>query len=132
VIHGDIFSTDAVTVPTLTRAVVRACAAPYTTNFANTSVCLDGFVKITDDTTCRAAAAAVGKPYGGSYFLPSFPSGCFLNIALTLVYLNTHPTGAAGANGQPLCKGIGAPFQPPPPHTPQGYRGWSTPRRVPR
>jgi hypothetical protein len=96
-------------------AVAHACAADYVLGASSTNVCPAGS-KITTEVTCRVAAGFLGKPYGGNTSYSYFPSGCYLNTtAVGSVYLNTHPTGGTAANGQPLCLGTGAPFQPPPP-----------------
>ncbi len=94
-------------------AVAHACAADYVLGASNTNVCPAGS-KISMEVTCRVAAGFVGKPYGGNTSFSYFPSGCYLNTAAAFVYLNTHPTGNAAASAQPLCKGTGAPPQPPP------------------
>ena len=93
--------------------VRHLCAATFATNAANTNACAAGYSKITDDTTCKAAADFLVKPYGSNallpFSLPSFPSGCYLDTAKSTVFLNTHPTGAAASTAQPLCKVTGAP-----------------------
>ena len=83
-----------------------AGAATYALNTANTNVCATGYSKITDAVTCTAAAAFLGKPYYRSDTVATEPAGCILNARLGWVYLNLHPTGAAGAapDYQPLCK----------------------------
>ncbi len=98
------------------RTCAHACAAEYVLGPANTNACPAGAAKITDDTTCRAAAAFLGKPYGSVFALSSKPSGCilrYLTFNAPMVYLNTDPTGGAASDAQLLCKGTGAPFQPP-------------------
>jgi hypothetical protein len=108
-------------------AVAHACAADYVLGASNTNVC-PGYSKITTEVTCRVAAGFLGKPYGGNTSYSFNPSGCYLNTAVGSVYLNVHPAGGTAPNAQPLCLGTGAPFQPPPSRTPQGYTvGWSTP-----
>ncbi len=98
---------------THTCALGHACAVNYVLGTANSNACPAGSSKITTEATCEAAAKAVGKPYGGSYSNTIFPSGCYLSSGE--VNLNAHPTGGAFATAQPLCRGTGAPFQPPPP-----------------
>jgi hypothetical protein len=119
--RGDFVSTDALNGAALTPAVVRhVCAATYATNAANTNACEAGYSKITDPTTCRAAAAFLGTPYGNGISSTIQPSGCYLGGLGPMVYLNTHPTGGASLSAQPLCQ-FGASPQPPSPSTPQGY-----------
>ncbi len=106
----------------LTPAVVR-CAATYATNAANTNACPAGYSKITDVTTCRAAAAFLGTPFGSVFGSSSKPSGCYLGtVNNPTVYLNTDPTGAADADAQPICR-FGVPSQPQPAHTSGAHRG---------
>jgi hypothetical protein len=104
------------------------CAATYATNAANTNACPAGYSKITDVTACRVAAAFLGTPYGNSNSLPTKPSGCYLNtVSDPKVYLNTHATGAAAADAQPLCLLFGAPPATAAPHA-SGVTPWASTR----
>ena len=117
----------------LAHACMRLCAADYVLGPANTNACPAGYSKITDVTTCEAAAIAVAKPYSQSYLSSTKPSGCYLGLVIQAVYINPHPTGAAAADAQPLCKGTGA--QPPRAHlrgapwggVPRGVIPWKCP-----
>ncbi len=116
--RGDAFSTDALNGAALTPAVGRhVCAATYATNAASTNACPAGYSKITDITTCRAAAKALGTTYAGGNSLSTKPSGCYRSTvtqaATSFVYLNTDATGAADRDSQPVCKVTGTPPQPP-------------------
>jgi hypothetical protein len=90
-------------------ALAHARAADYVLGTANTNACPAGAAKITDLSTCPAAAAALGKPYGGAFSQALNPSGCFLDTGNpSKVYLNTNATGAASPLARPLCV-FGAP-----------------------
>jgi hypothetical protein len=78
----------------------------YATNAANTNACPAGYSKITEVTTCKAAAAFLGRMFSGAFTSLLFPSGCYLrnlDTAVAFVYLNADPTGAANPTAQPLC-----------------------------
>ncbi len=90
-------------------ALAHACAADYVLGTANTNACPAGAAKITDLSTCPAAAVAVGKPNGGAFSQALNPSGCYLDTGIpSKVYLNTNATGAASPLARPLCV-FGAP-----------------------
>ena len=89
------------------RAAV-AVAATYTlmpAGYANS--CDAGYSKISDEPTCSAAAAFIGKAYLQSGTWPSYPSGCVLSTTgawTDEVRLNLDPTGARPIPGDlPLC-----------------------------
>jgi hypothetical protein len=106
---------------------VRACGCACSVlGPANTNACLAGSAKITDVTACPAAAAALGKTYGGSVSQAQRPSGCYLDTGDGTVYFNPSAPGAAAAGAQPVCRVTGAPFEPPPPAHLRGRRGRST------
>ncbi len=90
------------------RAHARACAVNYVLGNADTNVCPAGYYKITKAATCEAAAAAVGKPYGGGFSQAIRPSGCFLDTSTSKVDFNPNAIGAAASTAQPLCL-FGAP-----------------------
>ncbi len=84
-------------------------AGTYATNAANTNACPAGYSKITTAATCQAAAGLIGKTYSSSVDQSDRPSGCYFFDSLVgaIVRLNTHLTGGADPNSQPLCKGTG-------------------------
>ncbi len=88
--------------------MVSVPAATYALNAAGTTTCPQGYSKITDVSTCAAAAKFLGKPSGATATSSTAPTGCILT-AVGDVWLNTHPTGAANPNTQPLCHVTGAP-----------------------
>ncbi len=93
-------------------------------NAANTNACPAGSSKITTEATCAAAAAFLGRTYGGFSSSPLFPSGCYLDNTAApgaFVRLNVDPTGAAASVAQPLCLGTGAPPATAASRTPTGY-----------
>jgi hypothetical protein len=83
---------------------IHAVAATYVLNTANTNVCVSGYSKITDQETCTAAAAFIGKSYYRSDTVANEPAGCILNTRHSFVYLNLHPTGGPNGDYVPLCK----------------------------
>jgi hypothetical protein len=92
-------------------------------NDADTNVCPAGSAKITDVTTCKAAAAFLGRMFSGFDFFssPYLPSGCYLSYPDIATYLNGNATGAAAINAQPLCRVTGAPPATAASRTPTGY-----------
>ncbi len=90
-------------------ALAHACAADYVLGTANTNACPAGAAIFTTAAECKAAAEAIGKPYGGAVAHTFRPSGCFFDTGTpSKVDFNPNPTGAAFANAQPLCV-FGAP-----------------------
>ncbi len=71
----------------------------------SSEACPQGFAPVTTEAACRSLAAIGGKPYVGRVSVATLPPGCFWLIVGGGVYLNTHATGAAHANAQPLCAG---------------------------
>jgi hypothetical protein len=90
------------------HAHAHACAGDYVLGAASTNACLAGAAKLTTAAECEAAAAALGKLYGGAFPKPLRPSGCFLDTSDGKAYFNPSATGAAARNSQPLCV-FGAP-----------------------
>jgi hypothetical protein len=84
-----------------THACVRAGKLAWGVKGSN--ACPAGSYIITDATQCRAAAATAGKPWAnvGSWY--DNPRGCFWYTVNNDVNLNTHSTGRADPNRQPLC-----------------------------
>ncbi len=80
-----------------TRAGKLAWGAP------DTNACPAGSYVIVDEAQCRAAAATAGKVWIASASWAANPRGCFWDTSYSDVFLNTHPTGAAYPNDQPLC-----------------------------
>ncbi len=85
-------------------AATRACAraGKLVWGALNTNACPAGSSVITDAAQCQAAAATAGKGWSGSGSWPDAPRGCAWYTGGT-VFLNTHPTGAADPDRQPLC-----------------------------
>jgi hypothetical protein len=69
---------------------------------ADSNSCPAGSYVITDVTQCQSAAATAGKGWGGSASYSEYPRGCYGQGGV-LVRLNTHPTGGANPDAQPLC-----------------------------
>ena len=74
--------------------------------------CPQGFFPVQTDAACQSLAAIGGKSYGGSVIVATLPPGCFWLTVSGGVYLNTHATGAAHPNAQPLCAGARRRAQP--------------------
>ncbi len=97
--------------PTLPPRVARVRAA-YVRGAQGTNVCPTNSAKISDVTTC-AAAASVDVTDVTTDAYAYYPSGCFLSGYnrrghlghSSSVYLNTHATGAASSDAKPLCAG---------------------------
>jgi hypothetical protein len=69
---------------------------------ANTNVCPAGSTIIATAVACQQAASALGMSYqaaGGTS--STYPKGCYKWT--TLIYFNTHATGAAQAASTPIC-----------------------------
>ncbi len=85
------------------------CAGKLAWGALNTNACPAGSSVISDEAQCQAAAATAGKGWYGSASVSTDPRGCAWYTAGYGVALNTHPTGAANPDTQPLCAvGTGA------------------------
>ena len=90
-----------------TRACVyryRLIGAGVFGNFSSNE-CLDGYMRIETESTCKSNAAAAGIGYAGANPIASnlYPKGCYVNRFTDLVYFNTHATGAGQPGSQLLC-----------------------------
>jgi hypothetical protein len=71
----------------------------------SSNACLDGYMRIETESTCKSNAAAAGISYAVANPIASnsFPKGCFVDRLNGLVYLNTDAKGAGEPNSQLLC-----------------------------
>ena len=82
----------------------RLIGAGVLGNFGS-NACLDGYMRIETESTCKsnAAAAGIGYAVGNPVVSNSFPKGCYVNRLTNLVYFNTHVRGAGQPDSQLLC-----------------------------
>jgi len=93
--------------PLPTAAPTAAPAAPVAPVVAlgnvNCKKCADGAVAITNEATCKAAAAVLGKAYAGTEATAAKPKGCFVCTATQQVKFN--PVGDnANQFAQTVCQ----------------------------
>ncbi len=71
----------------------------------SSNACLDGYMRIETESTCKSNAAATGIGYAvaNPMVSDSFPKGCYVNRFTNLVYFNTHVRGAGQPDSQLLC-----------------------------
>jgi hypothetical protein len=76
----------------------------------DSSECLSGSYRITDEQQCQAAATAAGITWGGSVAYSELTTGCLWNIPGAHVLLNTDKTNAHRIYDRLLCAvGTGTP-----------------------
>ena len=87
-----------------TAAPTAAPVAPVVAlGNVNCKKCADGAVAITNEATCKAAAAVLGKAYAGTEATPAKPKGCFVCTSTQQVKFN--PVGdTANRFAQTVCQ----------------------------
>ena len=72
---------------------------------SGSNACLDGYMRIETESTCKsnAAAAGIGYAVGNPMVSNSFPKGCYVDRYTNLVYFNTDAKGAGERDSQLLC-----------------------------
>ena len=92
-----------------TDSSLATCSA-FTLGKANSNTC-GVYSSITTEAACQAAATQLGYTWFGSMSFDSVPTGCSANTQAGGVAFNTHPTGAANADGTPVCVGSSAVYR---------------------
>ncbi len=71
----------------------------------SSNACLDGYMRIETESTCKSNAFAAGIGYAVANPIASnlYPKGCFVDRLNDLVYFNTHARGAGQPDSQLLC-----------------------------
>ena len=79
-----------------------ASEGKYREGSSNSTVCPEGYGKISDASTCEDAAKQLDRNYYGYENTTDYPSGCYA-YSDTGAYFNSHHTGQAEYISKPIC-----------------------------